>query len=77
MQKRAQQQFKNNQTVLLAHNARHQNGIIGIDSKGQSHYYASVTEAQQQLGTHANLYRHLKDGSPFTRKSSKLYGWRF
>lgn len=77
MQKRAQQQFKNNQTVLLAHNARHQNGIIGIDSKGQSHYYASVTEAQQQLGTHANLYRHLKDGSPFTRKSSKLYGWTF
>lgn len=52
-------------------------GVIGLDPQGNSHYYETVTDANKQLGTKSNLNRRLHDGKAFTRRSSKLYGWKF
>lgn len=77
MQAEATEQLKTHQQITLSHQERHHEGIIGIDPDGNKHYYSSVAEAKKKLNTKANIFRHLKDGQPFTRRRSSLYGWAF
>lgn len=77
MQAEATEQLKTHQQITLSHQERHHEGIIGIDPDGNKHYYNSVAEAKKKLNTKANIFRHLKDGQPFTRRRSSLYGWTF
>lgn len=74
---KAKQQYENGESITVDHQQRHNEGIIGIDPDGNKHYYKSITDAKAQLNTNANLSRHLKDSKPFSRRRSKLYGWRF
>ena len=71
--------YKNNprQVVEMLNSRRHHNGIVGIDPEGNRHYYESGADARRKLNTHANLFRRLSDGKPFTSPKSKLCGWRF
>ena len=77
MQAKALEQYKAHQIITTNHNSRHFNGIIGIGPSGKKHYYKNVKDAQLKLDTNANLYRHLKSKQPFTKKNSKLFGWKF
>lgn len=77
LQEKARKEYQQTGKITVNHVVQHKGGIIGIDPEGNNHYYKSVDEANRCLGTHANLYRRLKDGKPFTRRRSKLYGWCF
>ena len=77
LQEKARKEYQQTGHIAVDHELLHRDGIIGIDPQGNEHYYPSIVDANRQLGTHANLYRRLKDGQPFTRRRSKLYGWRF
>lgn len=77
MQADAMNQLKAHQQIALSHQERHHEGIIGIDPNENKHCYSSVAEAKKKLNTKANIFRHLKDGQPFTCRRSSLYGWTF
>ena len=77
LQEKARKEYQQTGHITVGHETLHRDGIIGIDPDGNEHYYNSIAEANHILGTHANLNRRLKGGQPFTRRSSKLYGWCF
>lgn len=77
LQEKAQEEYERTGHITVDHKLLNRGGIIGIDQDGNEHYYKSVAEANRCLGTHANIFRRLKDGKPFTRRRSKLYGWCF